>query len=243
MASSSHWSSSRPSSIFFTISILWQIGLGHTALSSGVTSVPFALGAVVSSLNSNKLAQRLGRNVLVTGAAVMAGGLVWLWVVLRYSDPTGPTQWDLLLPLLIAGLGNGVFIAPNARFIIATVDQSDAGAASGVVATMQRVGSAIGIAVISSVLFGSLVITGSDSRASGFTNAAAHAMAVSAPSAWPRSCWSSHSRNEPVRRRMRHPRTERRPSCASANPAWTASWIPQRRAAATRDRGCAHVEV
>ena len=45
---------------------------------------------------------------------------------------------------------------------------------------MQRVGSAVGIAIIGSVLFGSLVITGPDTVASGFTHAAANAMAVSA---------------------------------------------------------------
>jgi hypothetical protein len=39
---------------------------------------------------------------------------------------------------------------------VATVDRSEAGAASGVIGTMQRVGAAIGIAVIGSVLFGNL---------------------------------------------------------------------------------------
>jgi len=39
---------------------------------------------------------------------------------------------------------------------VATVDRTEAGAASGVIGTMQRVGSAIGIAVIGSVLFGNL---------------------------------------------------------------------------------------
>jgi len=45
---------------------------------------------------------------------------------------------------------------------------------------MQRIGSAVGIAVIGSVLFGSLTITGPDTVASGFMHAASVAMAVSA---------------------------------------------------------------
>ena len=84
------------------------------------------------------------------------------------------------MPLLIGGLGNGAFIAPNAQFIVATVDRADAGAASGVISTMQRIGSAVGIAVIGSVLFGSLEITGPDTVATGFTHAASMAMSVSA---------------------------------------------------------------
>lgn len=167
-------------SIFFTISILWQTGLGHSALASGVVSIPFAIGSIVASSQSNQLSQRLGRSVLVIGTVLVTVGLVWIWLLLRVAEPATLTHWDLLLPLFIAGLGNGAFIAPNAQFIIATVDRAEAGAASGVVSTMQRVGSAVGIAIIGSVLFGSLVITGPDTVASGFLDAAADAMAVSA---------------------------------------------------------------
>ncbi|SDU98333.1 drug resistance transporter, EmrB/QacA subfamily [Microlunatus sagamiharensis] len=167
-------------SIFFTLSILWQTGLGHTALESGVVSIPFAIGSIIASSQSNRLAQRLGRTVLVIGTALVTVGLVWVWLLLRSADPATLTHWDLLLPLFIAGLGNGAFIAPNAQFIIATVDRAEAGAASGVVSTVQRVGSAVGIAIIGSVLFGSLEITGPDTVASGFTRAAGDAMAVSA---------------------------------------------------------------
>jgi hypothetical protein len=39
---------------------------------------------------------------------------------------------------------------------VATVERAAAGAASGVIATMQRVGSVIGIAVVGSVLFEAL---------------------------------------------------------------------------------------
>jgi EmrB/QacA subfamily drug resistance transporter len=167
-------------SIFFTISILWQTGLGHTALESGVVSIPFAIGSIIASSQSNRLAQRLGRTVLVVGTALVTVGLVWVWLLLRSADPATLTHWDLLLPLFVAGLGNGAFIAPNAQFIIATVDRTEAGAASGVVSTVQRVGSAVGIAIIGSVFFGSLVITGPDTVASGFTSAASDAMGVSA---------------------------------------------------------------
>lgn len=169
-------------SIFFTISILWQTGLGNSALASGVVSIPFAIGSIVSSSQSDKLSRRLGRNVLVLGTALVTVGLVWAWAVLQFTDPGSLTHWDLLLPLLIAGLGNGAFIAPNAQFIVATVDRPDAGSASGVISTMQRVGSAVGIAIIGSVLFGSLTVTGpgEDALAAAFTDSAADAMGVSA---------------------------------------------------------------
>jgi hypothetical protein len=141
-------------SIFFTISLLWQAGLGHTALESGLVSVPFAIGSILGSAQSNRLAQRLGRTVLIIGTALVVLGLGAVWLILVNVKAGDINSWQLLAPLFFAGLGNGLFIAPNAQFIVATVDSSEAGAASGVISTMQRVGSAIGIAVIGSVLFG-----------------------------------------------------------------------------------------
>jgi EmrB/QacA subfamily drug resistance transporter len=172
-------------SIFFTISILWQAGLGHTALESGVVSIPFALGSIVGASQSGRLAAKIGRTVLVIGAGMVAVGLIALWLVLMLVSPGDLTSWDLLLPLLVAGTGSGMFIAPNAQFIIATVDRQEAGAASGVIGTMQRLGSAIGIAIIGSVFFGTLTIpaggrpTTAD-LAVAFTHSATCALAVSA---------------------------------------------------------------
>jgi len=172
-------------SIFFTISILWQAGLGHTALESGVVSIPFAIGSIVGAAQSGRLAARIGRTVLVIGTGMVAAGLIALWLVLMLVTPGELTSWDLLVPLFVAGTGSGLFIAPNAQFIIATVDRHEAGAASGVIATMQRVGSAIGIAIIGSVFFGTLSVPGTGrptatDLADAFTHSATSALAVSA---------------------------------------------------------------
>lgn len=140
-------------SIFFTISLFWQAGLGHTALESGLVSTPFAVGTIIGASQSDRLAEKLGRTVLSLGVALLSLGLIALWLITVIIPATDLTNWTLLVPMLVAGLGSGMFIAPNARFIVATVDRSEAGAASGVIGTMQRIGSAIGIAVIGSVLF------------------------------------------------------------------------------------------
>ncbi|HEY4224235.1 MAG TPA: MFS transporter [Pseudolysinimonas sp.] len=162
-------------SIFFSISLLWQAGLGHTALESGLVSIPFAIGSIVGASQSNRLAERLGRTVLIIGTGLVSIGLIALWLVLLLVKTDDLTNWDLLGPLLVAGFGSGLFIAPNAQFIVATVDRGEAGAASGVVGTMQRVGSAIGIAVIGSVLFGTLPDSFAPTSAQAQAAAAAHA--------------------------------------------------------------------
>jgi EmrB/QacA subfamily drug resistance transporter len=161
-------------SIFFTISLLWQAGLGHTALESGLVSIPFAIGSIVGASQSNRLAERLGRTVLLIGTGLVSIGLISLWLVLLRVAPGDLTNWALLGPLLVAGIGSGLFIAPNAQFIVATVDRTEAGAASGVIGTAQRVGSAIGIAVIGSVLFGNLPSSFAPTAAQAAAAAQAH---------------------------------------------------------------------
>jgi EmrB/QacA subfamily drug resistance transporter len=169
-------------SIFFTISILWQTGLGHTALASGAVAIPFAIGSILSSSQSGRLASKLGRTVLLLGSGLVAVGLIWLWLLLRQSSVATLSHWDLLIPLFLAGVGNGMFIAPNLQFIVATVDNVDAGAASAVISAIQRIGSAVGIAIIGSVLFGTLTINGRtpEAVATAFLDSSASAMLVSA---------------------------------------------------------------
>ena len=169
-------------SIFFTMSLLWQGGLGHTALESGLLVLPFALATAAFSSQSTKWAAKIGRNVLVIGAALLALGLGATLVVLQQVSSANLNAWILLPGLLVSGAGNGIFLAPNVQFIVATVDNSEAGAASGVVQTMQRLGSAIGVAIIGSILFSSLKFGPTTTHAqivSGFMAGATNAMLMS----------------------------------------------------------------
>jgi len=142
-------------SVFFTISILWQEGLARSALMTGLIALPFSFGALVSASISDKLSARLGRMVLVIGCAMVGIGLALAALVVHLTAPV-PGGWDLVGPLLLAGLGSGMVIAPNQDFVLARVPSQEAGTASAVLGTAQRLGSAIGIAVIGSVLFGNL---------------------------------------------------------------------------------------
>ena len=142
--------------IFFVVSLLWQAGLRHSALASGLTTFPFSIGVIVGASQSTRLVQWLGRTTLSIGTGLLSAGLVVLCLVIHAVPTQELTNWDLLGPLFVVGVGSGLFIAPNSRFIIATVTRSEAGAASGVIGTMQRIGSAIGVAVVASVLFGAL---------------------------------------------------------------------------------------
>jgi MFS family permease len=167
-------------SVFFTLSILWQIGLGHSALASGLVMMPFAAGSLAGAAGSARLSARLGRMVLVTGCLLVGTGLAGTAAALWISAPH-PGGWELAGPLLAAGLGSGMVIPVNQDFVMAYVPRPEAGTAGATLTTAQRIGSALGIAVIGTVLFGTLSARpGPDGLARAFTHSAQLAVLASA---------------------------------------------------------------
>ena len=124
---------------FFTLALYLQVGLGYTALHSGLTSFPFAVGAGLASARSDRLARRLGTRVLTlgTGLLVVSIGALILLVAARGAELHSWQAWPILL---VAGLGLGCFIAPVTTLVLAGVDRNAAGSASGVLSTVQQVG-------------------------------------------------------------------------------------------------------
>jgi EmrB/QacA subfamily drug resistance transporter len=160
------------SSVFFTLSILWQEGLAHSALITGLMIAPYSVGTLTAAANSDKLSARLGRMVLVLGCTLLLAGLALVILVIHLTAPA-VNGWYLVGPLLLAGLGTGMTIAPNQDFVLATVPRREAGTAAGILGTSQRIGTAVGIAVIGTVLFGSLKFTpGPHAVASAFGHSA-----------------------------------------------------------------------
>jgi len=110
--------------------------------------------------------------VLVLGCSLLLAGLALVILVIHLTSPA-VSGWDLVGPLLLAGLGTGMTIAPNQDFVLATVPRQEAGTAAGVLGTSQRIGTAVGIGIIGTVLFGSLkVVPGPHAVASAFTHSA-----------------------------------------------------------------------
>ncbi|MFL5794622.1 MAG: MFS transporter [Actinomycetes bacterium] len=140
---------------FLTFSLWLQIGLGFSALHAGLTGAPFAVGSAVASAASVRLAPNLGRRILSIGALLLVAGMVALiWTVDRYDGAIH--SWQLLPALLVCGLGLGCVVAPLVTVVLAGIRGQDAGAASGVLSTVQQVGGAVGVALVGVIFFGLL---------------------------------------------------------------------------------------
>lgn len=138
--------------VFFVLTLLFQEGLGYSALQAGAATTPFAVGGAVTALVGGRLVSRHGRIVVTGGLVTVVLGLVAVDVVLSLVD--GPALgWALALPLLVAGLGSGFVISPNITLTLAEVPVQRAGTAGGVLQTGQRMGTATGIALVGAVFF------------------------------------------------------------------------------------------
>ncbi|MFE6056372.1 MFS transporter [Kitasatospora sp. NPDC056446] len=138
--------------IFFIFTLYLQAGLHYSALAAGVAITPFAVGSGVAAAVGGRLVSRLGRRLVVAGLLlVLAGLLASELAVQLWSGPW--VAWTTALPLLVAGVGSGLVISPNQTLTLQRVPVARAGSAGGVLQTAQRVGSAVGIAVVGSVFF------------------------------------------------------------------------------------------
>jgi MFS family permease len=135
------------------LTVYVQTGLGWSAIHAGLTLLPFSLGAFVGTGISVPLGTKLGKVVMVAGAAVQAVATVWVLAIV-HSHGDSLTTWDLTPALVTSGIGLGLLVVPLVDVALATVPTSEAGAASGAYGTVQQVGAAMGIAITGTVFFG-----------------------------------------------------------------------------------------
>jgi EmrB/QacA subfamily drug resistance transporter len=147
--------------IFFVLALFLQQGRGYSALEAGLAVTPFALASAVGSALGGRLVTRYGRRLIAAGLVAVVVGLVATDLVIRHAD-TGPIGLLTAPSLLLAGLGSGVVISPNITLTLSEVPVARAGSGGGVLQTAQRIGSAVGIAAVGSLMFSRLAATRGD---------------------------------------------------------------------------------
>lgn len=141
--------------IFFIFTLYLQNGLGYSALIAGLAITPFALGSAAASALGGRVVTRYGRPLVAVGLLGVVIGLGATVYVLRGS-PSGSVPLLTAVPLLVAGLGSGLVIAPNQTLTLSEVPVPQAGSGAGMLQTGQRIGSAAGIAAVGALFFSSL---------------------------------------------------------------------------------------
>lgn len=132
---------------FLLVQYLQQVS-GFSPLLAGLAFLPMAAGLLVTSQTAVRVLGRIGlKPTAVTGAVLIAAGVAWLTAI---SADTGYLT-GIAGPMLLVGAGLGFVVVPFNITIMSTVDQSEAGAASGGLQTVMMTGASLGIAALSSV--------------------------------------------------------------------------------------------
>lgn len=135
--------------MIFVLPLFLQSVLAYSAFQTGVVLLALASGAFLASGLASPLSQRFGqRRVVSVGMGLEALSIFSIFVILR-STITG---WVLVPSLLVYGMGVGLASALLTSVILIDVPRERSGQASGMQSTFRQVGSALGIAVLGTVL-------------------------------------------------------------------------------------------
>jgi MFS family permease len=135
--------------------LYYQQGLGYSALQSGLGVTAYAIGSATAAPLAGRVVTSIGRPLVVGACLAFGLGALALDLVVRQAPGMGAAL-ALAVPLFVMGLGSGAVITPNQTLSLAEVDPVTGSTAGGVLQTAQRIGSAIGQAVIGAAFFAAL---------------------------------------------------------------------------------------
>ena len=139
-------------SLFATLLFLTyylQRTLGYSPVLTGLAFLPISIGlAGAANLSTIVLMPRVGpKPVVTTGLVVAAGAMAWL---AQLGAHTGYVA-GVLGPLIVAGIGLGMVVAPSISTGTFGVAPQDAGVASATVTVGQQLGASIGTSLLNTI--------------------------------------------------------------------------------------------
>jgi EmrB/QacA subfamily drug resistance transporter len=175
--------------VFLPITIYFQSVLGLSAFDAGIAIAPMALVMMLFSGVVAPLAARFAKYILMAGLTLFAIGIAYIaWRVQIDSN-----RWSFAPGLVIGGLGLAGVWTPVYSLATRDLQPRLAGVASGVLSTVQELGTVIGSAAIGAVLQNQLATRLHDHAVSassqlpaafqgrfvtGFSQAASHGLQV-----------------------------------------------------------------
>jgi predicted MFS family arabinose efflux permease len=143
--------------MFYFLSQFVQNVMGFSPLKTGFAFLPFSAGIIVAATISSKLMEKVDPRWLAGFGTALAGAALFGFSRLPYSDSISNLSVDAhyatdILPYIVMmSLGMGLTFVPLTLTAVHGVGMRDSGIGSGVLNTMQQVGGALGLAVLSTV--------------------------------------------------------------------------------------------
>jgi EmrB/QacA subfamily drug resistance transporter len=135
--------------VLFLLAIFLQDALGFSALRSGLTIFPEALGVMAGAqMISLVLYPKLGpRRIMIAGLSIIAAT-----VLILASVGTASNLWFVRVVVFVCGAGMAGVFVPAQAASLATVSHQRTGGASTLFNAQFQLGGAIGVAIVTTVL-------------------------------------------------------------------------------------------
>ncbi len=132
----------------FVVPLYLQEARGASPLNSGLATFPEAIGVVVSTQLVARLYPRFGpRRLMIIGAVWAAAVMIGL----SFFN-SGTSFWLFRLMMFLLGCGMAYIFLSNQAAAMATISRADTGRASMLFSVQRQIGSAMGVAVLSTVM-------------------------------------------------------------------------------------------
>jgi MFS family permease len=165
--------------LFYVNASFLQYGKGFSVLLTGLGIIPLTVPLIAGARHAGCLAQRIGLDATIALAFAFAGcGLLGLSESGPRTAYAGYAAW-----LVVTGVGVTLALPTLSGAIAGSLPPAQAGAGAGLQATTREFGSALGVAVIGTVLTARFVTAlPPDIRADHHPQTVAEALAAAAPS-------------------------------------------------------------
>ncbi|HNM85499.1 MAG TPA: MFS transporter [Mycobacterium sp.] len=130
------------------IGLLVQDVLGYSPLRAGICFMPFALAFVVGNILATRLAPLIAPRWLILGGGVLVLAAMLYGSTLDRGIPYFP---DLVIPIVVGGLGIGLISVILPLCAVAQVDPRDIGPVSSVTLMVYNLGGPLMLVVIQAV--------------------------------------------------------------------------------------------
>jgi EmrB/QacA subfamily drug resistance transporter len=132
----------------YVVALFFQVGLGLSALNAGLSTFPEAIGVMIGAQISTRLYPHIGPRRLIaaglTGVAILAFCMTFVGF--------GTSLWLIRGLMFLLGLSIAHVFTPVQAAAFATISQASTGRGSTLFNTARQVGSATGVAVLTSVI-------------------------------------------------------------------------------------------
>lgn len=125
------------------------------AVTAGILLIPFSMAFVSVGPLSGYLSDRYGARGFSTGGLVISGvAFAWFSIL-----PANVPYSIFVLPMILAGIGGGMFVAPNITSIMNASPVTRRGIASGMSSTMITTGFLLSLGVAFVIMAGSMPLS------------------------------------------------------------------------------------